>query len=100
MNIDEIAKKCGLEDLSGEMASLVGVTPNRERLIKFAALVAAESTMGWVSVGDRLPKPKLRQVIMLGWFDGHTLFWHHEARIGAVNWKRVPAEDKIIEVEE
>jgi hypothetical protein len=41
MKIHEMVKACGLEDLSGEMAALIGVTPNRDRLIKFAEMVSA-----------------------------------------------------------
>lgn len=46
------------------------------------------------------PKPKTRQVKMLAWFDGIALLWKSTECAMSPNWKRVPSEDKIIEVEE
>ena len=46
------------------------------------------------------PEPKLRKVKMRAWFDGYSLFWREEKYNPVGEWKRVPAEDKEIEVEE
>jgi hypothetical protein len=47
------------------------------------------------------PEPKkMRKVKMLAWFDGHQLFWFKEGENNDIRWKRVPAEDKEIEVED
>jgi hypothetical protein len=45
------------------------------------------------------PKP-VKKVKLLAWFDGIHLFWHEENSSTCDEWKRVPAEDKVIEVEE
>ena len=44
------------------------------------------------------PKP-LRKVKLLAWFDG-GLFWHAKGMPTHKSWKRVPSEDKEIDVEE
>ena len=48
------------------------------------------------------PKPKTRKVKLLGWFNGKHLM--HQSYYSGFNtlgiWKRVPGEDKEIEVEE
>ncbi len=46
-------------------------------------------------------KPKsLRKVKLLAWFDGESLFWRTEGCFGNSLLTRVPAEDKIIGVED
>ena len=44
------------------------------------------------------PKP-LKKVKMLAWFDGGSLFWRTE-NYSYSAYKRVPMQDKVIEVEE
>jgi uncharacterized membrane protein len=45
------------------------------------------------------PKP-VKQIKMQAWFDGLYLFWREENAPPMSHWKRVPMQDKVIEVEE
>ncbi len=44
------------------------------------------------------PEPK-KKVKVLCWYDGADLRWRNEGGAVAQTWKRVPSEDKEIEVE-
>lgn len=45
------------------------------------------------------PKP-MKKVKLLAWFDGYSLFWRIPEAPKIKIWKRVPSEDKEIEVED
>ena len=45
-------------------------------------------------------QPKMKQVKLLCYFDEFELRWRKEDGIVSVNWVRVPAEDKTIEIPE
>ena len=53
----------------------------------------------WNSCDYRIAQPKKTQVKLLAWFDGKDLLWRSEESVSLDSWKRVPAEDKTIEVE-
>jgi hypothetical protein len=46
------------------------------------------------------PVPKTRKVKRLAYDDGYELFWRAETVTPTPTWRRVPAEDKEIEVTE
>lgn len=46
-------------------------------------------------------KPKaMKRIKLLAWFSGYDLMWRAENTHVDCRWKRVPSEDRIIEVEE
>lgn len=46
------------------------------------------------------PKP-MKRVKLLAWFDGVSLLWRaEECPLLETLWKRIPSEDKVVEVEE
>ncbi len=53
----------------------------------------------WNSTDYRIAKQK-KTVKLNAWFDGIDLFWRSSDISGDSSWKRVPSEDKTIEVEE
>jgi hypothetical protein len=65
-----------------------------------------DSNLAWVwnlpvdcyEIRDK-PKP-MKKVKLLAWFDGELLFWRTEGCFGNSLLTRVPAEDKIIGVED
>lgn len=64
--------------------------------------VNADTPMFYESREYRLvypPKPK-KQIKMLCWMIGSGLYWCKEEAVVGSDWFRVPAEDKVIEVEE
>jgi hypothetical protein len=67
-------------------------------------LPTTQPSWDWIHCDYRVGQPKKKQVKMLCWKIGSTLAWYEEE--GAVSItetitrKRVPLEDKIIEVEE
>ena len=60
--------------------------------------VPAEPSWNWEAYNFRIKKP-VKQIKLQAWFNGIDLFWRQEKYTND-SCKRVPAEDKIIEVEE
>lgn len=59
----------------------------------------------WSATGvyrGRPKQPKTKQIEVLGWLTSswQLVYWHKGAINAPNDWKRVPSEDKVIEVEE
>lgn len=54
----------------------------------------------WSGFDYRIAKPELKKVELYAWFTGIGIVWRIEGGPDESNWKRVPSEDKIVEVEE
>ena len=54
----------------------------------------------WGMIDYRIAQPKKKKVKVLAFFNGVTLVWYAEDAKYSMAWRRVPSEDKIIEVEE
>ena len=50
-----MAKACGLEDLAEEMATLVGVVPCHDRLVKFAEMVVEREREECAKACEQIP---------------------------------------------
>ena len=48
----------------------------------------------------RIATTQVRKIKLLGYYDGLGLFWRKPSHPADTEWKRVPKEDKEIEVEE
>ena len=60
---------------------------------------APTPTWNWDAYYYRIaPSPK-RKVTMYCYYTGHAMYWFVNPHITAENYQRIPAEDKIIEVE-
>jgi hypothetical protein len=63
----------------------------------------AEANWEWASPPEEYEirdKPKAtKKVKLLAWFNNSTLFWYTEDTNVQPGWKRVPSEDKEVEVE-
>ena len=52
----------------------------------------------WHEIEYRIAVPKTKKVKLLAWFDGTYLVYREARSSPAGQWKRIPAEDKIVEV--